>query len=133
VKHVEELYEAAKPPLVTTSADASKLTPTIRIVAMGNGSTPEAALQNAIDSALLDAVTSEVNVFDWKQNRLSYLKVIRNDGTGLVKAWQELSCVSNSRFLGSAFRSQAVVDVDRDVLLERLQQVRRAVKRPLAF
>ena len=124
VKHFEEFYEASKSSTPAEHVTApSARTPVIRITAQGSGSTPEAAFQNAIATAIQEAIIAEVNVFDWKRNWLAYLKAIRPDG--IAKTSQELSCVSNGQILGRVFRSQVIVEMDGDVLRQRIQQVRR--------
>jgi hypothetical protein len=115
---------SATPSVVTPTAPAQPLAPaTTRVRAKGSGPTPEAAFQNALDAALHQAVAAEVRGDEWQRHGRDYLAALRQNGTGVVRGWQEVSSASERRLVGRVFHSEVSVEVDVNALRERLRLV----------
>ena len=109
------------PPAIPSVAPLQNLAPSVsRIRAKGTGSTAEAAFQSAMDAALQQAVATEVSAADWRLNGPTYLASLRQDGTGVVRGWHEVSSSSERRLTGRVFQSEVVVEVDVKALRARL-------------
>jgi hypothetical protein len=119
-----ELSPPGSPPAVTPAGPASAPVPTTtRIRAKGNGPTPEAAFQSAFDDALRQAAAAEVSAADWQRHGRDYLASLRQNGTGVVRNWREVSSGSERRLVGRVFHSEVSVEVDAQALRERLRLV----------
>ena len=92
---------------------AQELSPgATRIVAHGAGSNAEAAFQNAIDSALQQAIAAELSATDWNKHGQSYLTTLRRNGDGILRGWREVSSTSEHHLTGRVFHSEVSVEVD---------------------
>ncbi|MBN9119950.1 MAG: hypothetical protein J0I06_12440, partial [Planctomycetes bacterium] len=111
-------------PAATPAAHVQAPAPsTARVRAKGTGPTPEVAFRTALDDALRQAVATEVSAADWQRHGRDYLAALRQDGTGVVRGWQEVSSGSERRLVGRVFYSEVAVEVDLNVLQERLRSV----------
>ena len=115
---------SGSPPAVTPAApDTAPAPATTRVRAKGNGPTPEAAFQSALDDALRRAVAAEVSAADWQQHGRDYLAALRQNGAGVVRGWHETSRGSERRLVGRVFSSEVVIEVDAKALRERLRLI----------
>ncbi len=130
IRHFDDIGHDP-PPAEIISAVATDPTPALpapaaaRILAKGNGPTPDAAFQNAIESALHQAITAEVSAADWRQHSQAYLASVRHNGTGVIRGWHEVSNSSERHLTGRQYQSQVTVDVDVEALRLHLQSVSR--------
>ena len=129
IRHLDDTGHETSPaepiPAETALVTSPVLSPaTTRIVAQGTGSTPEAAFQNAIDTALQHAIVAEVSSADWSWHGQIYLASLRRNGDGILRGWRELSGVSERHLTGRVFRSEVAVEVDGEALRKRLKQTR---------
>lgn len=119
-----DLSPPGSPPAVTPAAPAQAPAPaTTRVRAKGSGATPEAAFQSALDDALRQAAAAEVSAADWQRYGRDYLAALRQNGTGVVRGWREVSSGSERRLVGRVFHSEVVIEVDVQALRERLRLV----------
>lgn len=126
IKYMDSPAEAAAPvPAPTPVAVLPELVPaTTRVVATGSGPTPEAAFQNAVDSALQQSAAAEVSTADWGRYGPTYLASLRRNGGGVLRGWRELSSVGERHLTGRVYKSEVVVDVDGVALRDRLRQAK---------
>jgi hypothetical protein len=134
IRHLDDTSPEPTPaepiPALTSVVPLQELSPsTTRILAKGSGSTPEAAFQNAIDDALRQAVAAEVSAIDWQWHSQTYLASLRQNGTGVLRSWHEVSSVSEHHPLGRVFHSEVAVDVDLEALREHLHSASPVARR----
>ena len=128
IRHLDSVGQEPTPAeaLLTSAMTAplQKVDPSAtRIVAKGSGSTPEIAFQNAMNAALHQAVAAEVSALDWRQHNQAYLASLRQNGTGVLHGWQEVSSTSEHHLTGRVFHSEVAVEVDIAALRTRLHSV----------
>ena len=99
-----------------------------RIVAHGTGSNAEAAFQNAIESALQQAIAAELTSAEWNKHGQSYLTILRRNGDGILRGWREVSSTSEHHLTGRVFHSEVSVEVDVKALRELLHPGHRATQ-----
>jgi hypothetical protein len=95
--------------------------PATRVLANGTGSTAEAAFQNALEDALRLAIVAEVGPGEWRLHCRSYLSSVRENGTGVLSGWREVSTSCEDGPEGSVFHSEVSVEVNVGALRERLR------------
>jgi hypothetical protein len=124
IRHLDDLGQQNTSDKVTA---CQKAAPT-RILAKGTGSTSEAAFQNALDNALHLAIVAEVGAAEWKLNSEIYLASLRQNGTGILSGWHEVSNSSERHLTGRVFQSEVSVEVNVEILRERLRNVNHVVR-----
>ncbi|HEX4613724.1 MAG TPA: hypothetical protein VH092_36415 [Urbifossiella sp.] len=97
---------------------------TIRVVAQGSGLTPDAAFQNALETAMQQAMMAEVSTSEWALHGRVYLALIRHNGNGLLRGWRELSSGSERHLTGRTYKSEVAIELDGEALRERLHLAR---------
>jgi hypothetical protein len=127
IRHFDDVGHEA-PAAEKASATACQKTAPTRILAKGGGASSEAAFQNALDSALHLAIVAEVGAADWKLHSQTYLSALRENGTGVLSGWHEVSSSSERHLTGRVFYSEVSVEVNIEVLRERLRTVDRVVR-----
>jgi hypothetical protein len=127
IRHLDDQQKQACPaevPVATQTAQYEELPPSeTRIRAKGSGSTSEAAFQSAIDAALRQAVAAEVSAADWNLHSQAYLSTLRQNGTGVLRGWQEISTSNEWHVTGRTHHSEVTVEVDIEALRESLKSV----------
>lgn len=96
---------------------------TVRIIAFGVGRSPETALQNALHSALRQALASQVDEETWARNGSALFAGIVRDNGSLIRGWTELGTRKEWKLSGLFYRKTATVEVNLTALAERLRPV----------
>jgi hypothetical protein len=92
-----------------------------RVLARGDGPSPEDAFQNAIDLAVRQVVEAEIDPREWSRRGPAYLASVRRGGTSVLRGWRELSATSERHLTGRAYHSEVAVEVDGAALRQCVQ------------
>ncbi len=93
----------------------------VRIIARGVGRTPEAALQDALHTALRQALASQFDAETWARNGSALCAGILGDSGGLLLGWQDLGRRKEWGRKGLLYHNEVEVEVNLTALADRLR------------
>lgn len=119
---VRSTPEAVNSPSVPAVAFSPVARPaqTVRILASGLGRTPDAALQDAVHTALRQALASLVGAETWARYDSTLCASVLHDMDGLLLGWKDLGVRKEWRARGPVYHREAAVEVNLTALADRL-------------
>lgn len=120
---VRSTPEAAKSPSVPAFAHSPIGRPaqSVRFIVSGFGRTPDAALQDAMHTALRQALASLVDANTWARYDSILCASILKDMDGLLLGWKDLGVRKEWRAWKLVYHKEAVVEVNLTTLADRLR------------
>lgn len=103
------------------SAAASRPMQAVRVIAAGVGRTPEAALQDALHTALRQALASVVDAETWARNGSALCAGVLRDSSGIILGWKDLGARKEWGLRGLLYHKEAAVEVNLSALADRLR------------
>jgi hypothetical protein len=92
----------------------------IQVISHGVGRSAEEAIQDALQSALVRAVSAQAEAASWAQSNPALCKIVLSDAGDLVLRWRELASSKEWRLKGTLYHRELAVEVDRNALLGRI-------------
>ncbi|HTU90696.1 MAG TPA: hypothetical protein VMF69_11525 [Gemmataceae bacterium] len=92
-----------------------------RVIVSGTGLTSEAALQDAVHTALRQALASLVDAEIWSRNNSILCADVLHDLDGILLGWKELGTRKERGPRGLFYHKEAAVEVNLTALADRLR------------
>jgi hypothetical protein len=126
MKPIYSTIPAARPfPLEMPSSQLAPATAppveVVRVVAHGSGHTHEAALQEALSTALRQVLAAQLDTETWSRKGTALCVGVLHRREGLILGWKDLGTRKEWGLRGPIYHEEIAVEVNLRALLERLR------------
>lgn len=112
------VYPAVSSFVLSSTAQPMQI---VRVIARGAGLTPDAALQDAVHTALRQALASLVDAETWTRNDSILCADVLHDRAGILVGWKDLGARKVWGPRGLSYQKEAAVEVNLTALADRLR------------
>jgi len=120
-----QVVQAHRPQCQPGAKPASSPQPleTIQIIVQGVGRTPGEASQDALRTAVGQALAAQVDAETWARSGRAILDVVLRNCGGIILSWKELKATKEWKLTGPWHHREVAVTLDRRALVGRLRAV----------
>jgi hypothetical protein len=107
-------------PVPPPAPAAQKMLEVTEVIAQGVGATPTEALQDALRTALHQALAARVDALTWARTGSALYEQVARHGGEVIHGWKELETSKQWRLRGTLHHCAVAVEINRHALAERL-------------